>query len=238
MTFLQLVNRLITECGVSGGPLVTVASQTGSLGRCVNWVGDAWNELQTLHDDWIWMRSSNILGAGVSFVPLAGLPTCTLGIGAGQVGVATDSFGKWDRTTFRDYPTSVGVSSEIFLDCIDFDVWRNDYMLGAMRTVQTRPTVIAIGPDQSLNVGPPSNGLYTVTGDYYMAPTLMALDADVPLGLPLRFHLLIVYMAMLKYAGYESAMDVYQRAIAETNRLMAPLEAARLPMMSFSGALA
>ncbi len=237
MNYLAIVNRGITECGVSGGPIATTAGQVGSIQRVINWIGDAWTEIQTEHDDWIWMRSSNILGAGASFVPLAGIPSCPLGTGPGTVGIAVDSFGKWDRETFRCYTTTVGFINEIFLDEIPYDVWRDAYMLGAMRTVQTRPVAIAVGPDQSLNVGPPSNGLYTVTGDYFVAPSVMSLDTDVPIGLPLRFHMLIVYKAMMKYAGYESAQEVYARGSMEYNLMFAQLEAVRMPMISFAGAL-
>lgn len=237
MNFLQICNRLIGECGVSGGPLITTSGQVGSLGRIVNWVGDSWTEIQTEHDDWNWMRSSSILGSGASFVTLAGVATYPLGTSSGQVGIAVDSFGKWDVETFRCYTTSVGTSSELFLDDIPFDTWRDAYMFGAMRSVQTRPVAIAIGPDQSVNLGPPSNGLYTITGDYFLAPSVMSNDTDVPTGIPLRFQMLIVYKAMMKYAGYESAPEVYARGSSEYNLMFAQLEAARLPQISFAGAL-
>lgn len=237
MNRLSLINKLIAECGVSGGPLTTAIGVTGEPLRMAQWIDDAWNDVQTEHDDWDWMRSSNILGGGVSFVPTAAQYTIPLGTGLGQVGVAVDSFGKWDLETARCYVTSVGVSSELIIDEIPFDVWRDDYMFGAMREVQTRPVSIAAGPDQSLNVGPPSNGLYTITSDYFTAPAVMVADTDVPTGLPARFHLLIVYGAMMKYAGYESAPEVYSRASQEYNRMFAELEAVRLPRMGFAGAL-
>lgn len=237
MNFLQLVNRGITECGVSGGPLSTTAGQTGSLARMVNWIGDSFNEIQTEHDDWDWMRSSNLLGAGASFVTVAGQASYQLGTSAGQVGIAVDSFGKWDRDTFRCYTTTVGTNDEQFLDDMPFDYWRDVYMLGANRSVQTRPVVVAVGPDQSVNVGPPSNGLYTVTADYFVAPSVMTADTDVPTGLPLRYHMLIVYKTMTKYAGYESAPEVFSRGSSEYNLMLNQLEAARLPQIAFAGSL-
>ena len=238
MNFLQLCQRAVTECGVSG-TLTTTAGQSGSLARIVNWIGDAWNEIQTDHDDWDWMRSSNLLGGGVSFAPAAGQYNTPLGTATGQLGVAWADFGKWDTETFRCFTTAnTTPTDETFLDEIPFDSWRNSYMLGAQRQVQTRPVVIAIGPDQSLNLGPPPNGLYTITGDYFRAPTLMVNDTDTPQWLPARFQMLIVYKAMLKYAGYEAAAEVFERATMEWNRLYARLEALRLPEASFAGALA
>ncbi len=243
MNFLQLCQRAAVECGVSSTvaittALPTVAGANGSLGRIVNWVNDAWTDIQMDHDDWGWMRSSNILGQGIAFQTVAGQPSYPLGLGAGTVGVDVDSFGKWDRETFRAFTTSVGFLNETFLDEIPFDRWRNSYMLGATRTVQTRPVAIAVGPNQSLNLGPPPNGLYTVTGDYFMAPSEMGADADVPLGLPTRFHMLIVYRTMIKYGGYESAPEVYNRGTEENAGMYAQLQAVRAPRISFGGSLA
>lgn len=237
MDRLALVNSAIVNCGVSGGPLTSTAGLTGSLARVAGWIDDSWNELQTIHDDWDWMRSSNLLGLGASFVPTAGQYTVPLGILAGQVGIAVDSFGKWDRETFRCYTTASGTSNEQFLDDIPFDAWRNSYMLGAMRSVQTRPVAVAVGPDQSVNLGPPSNGLYTITADFWIAPTVMSSDTNSPTGLPLRYHMLIVYKTMQKYAYYESAPEVLSRADKEYVPLFAKLEDARLPQIAFAGAL-
>jgi hypothetical protein len=237
MNKLELVNAAIMECGVSGGPIVTTLGQTGSIARIISWVGTAWNEIQTEHDDWDWMRSSNILGSGASFVPVAGAFTATLGTGPGTVGITEDTFGKWDRETFRNFTTTVGTQDELFLDEIPYDSWRDSYMYGAMRAVQTRPVAVAVGPNQSVCFGPPSNGLYTITGDYWVAPSAMATDVSTPTGLPLRYHMLIVYKVMKKYAGYESAPEVLSRANDEYTPLFANLEAARLPAISFGGGL-
>jgi hypothetical protein len=225
---------------------------TGSVGRVVNWVNDAWNDIQCLHDDWDWMRSSNLLGAGVSFSTVSGQASYPLGLnvsdfggdfvgdfaGSGAVGVDPALFGKWDIDTFRCFTTAIGFLDEMWLDDIPFDAWRNYYMYGAQRNVKTRPVVIAVGPDQSLNLGPPPNGLYTITGDYFVAPTLMVNDTDIPVGLPARFQMLIVYRAMMKYGAYEAATEVSQRGSEENARVYAQLQAVRAPRFSFGSALA
>ena len=184
------------------------------------------------------MRSSNLLGAGMSFTTVAGQASYPLGVGAGTCGITASAFGKWDRESFRNYTTSAGVSNEMFLDEISFDTWRDAYMLGAMRGVQTRPVAIAIGPDESICLGPPPNALYTITGDYFAAPSAMSADVDVPALLPAKFHMLIVYKAMTKYAGYESAPEVFDRGSQGWSTLLAQLEAIKSPRMSFGGALA
>jgi len=243
MNFLALCQQTCVESGVASSvaiqtALPTVVGATGSLGRIVGWVSDAWNDLQCDHDDWDWMLSSVLLGGGVAFQTVAGQAPYPLGTGAGTVGVAVDSFGKWDRETPRCYPTASGFTGEIFLDEVSFDEWRDGMMLGAMRNVQTRPVAFAVGPDQSLCLGPPPNALYTITADYFMAPQALAADTDVPLGLPTRFQHLIIYTAMKKAAGYESAPELYQRASEEYAPMYAQLMAVRAKRMTFGGALA
>jgi hypothetical protein len=243
MNYLQLCQRACVECGVASGQAIqsalpTVVGATGSLGRVCGWISDAWTDVQMAFDDWDWMRSSNLLGAGVTVQTIAGQASYPLGTGAGTVGVAVDSFGKWDRETFRCFATATGFQGEGYIDEVPFDAWRDSYMLGAMRSVQTRPIVVAVGPDQSLCLGPPPNGLYTVTADYFVAPSEMVADSDVPIGLPTRFHMLVIYYAMQKYAGYESAAEVMQRGTSESTRMYAQLIAARGPRMSFGGSLA
>jgi hypothetical protein len=243
VNLLAICQRTAVECGVASGSAIqtalsTVVGATGSLGRVVGWVQDAWTDVQMDHDDWSWMRSSVLLGGGATVPTIAGQASYPLGTGAGTVGVAVDAFGKWDRETFRCFPTAVGFQGEDYLDEVPFDTWRDGYMFGAQRSVKTRPVVVAVGPDQSLNLGPPPNGLYTVTADYFVAPSEMVADTDVPVGLPTRFHMLIVYYAMQKYAGYESAPEVMQRGASESTRMLAQLMAVRAPRLTFGGALA
>jgi hypothetical protein len=242
MNYLALCQRAAVECGVASDKAITTAlptvvGATGSLGRVVGWVSDALSDILMGLDDWTFMRSSVLLGGGVTFATVAGQASYPLGVGAGKVGVAADNFGKWDRETFRCYPTSVGVAGEMYLDDIPYDDWRDYWMLGANRSVQTRPIVAAVGSDQSLCLGPPPNELYTIEADYFVAPVNMVLDADIPFGLPTRFHMLVVYKAMQSYAGYESAPEVLQRGTQQYATMYAQLLAARAPRMSWGGSL-
>ena len=198
---------------------------------------------------WDWMRASNILRlsttaplgsptAGIQFATVAGQASYPLGTGAGTVGVLPDDFSEWDETTFRNYTTTVGFTDEIPMGIISFDRWRDGYMMNASRNAPTRPTVVAIGPDKSVNVGPPSNGLYTVTGDYFVAPVTMTDDTDTPTGLPTRYHMIIVYRTMIKYGGYAAAPEVYQRGTDENAGMFAQLQTQYAPRFRVAGALA
>lgn len=244
-TFLLLCQRTAVECGVASDSAIlsvlpSVVGATGSLGRVVNWVNDAWTDLQMDRDDWEWMRSSVVLGAGAQFPTVDGQASYALGTDTGQVGIEVEAFGKWadERGAFRCYPTGVGIRGEQELAVKSYEVWRRGYMLGTNRLSKTRPGIVAIGPDQSVCLGPPPLAGYTITADYFIAPTLMVANDDRPYGLPSRFQMLIVYKAMEKYGGYESAPEVKQRGMEEGATMYAQLIRAREERPYFAGALA
>jgi hypothetical protein len=243
MTYLELARRAAIECGVASSTAIqtalpTVAGTTGSLGRICNWVNDALSDILMDCDQFDFLRSSHLAGGGISFATVAGQSRYPLGTGAGTVGVTDTAFGRWDEATFRCQPTAVGFRGEAMLDVIPFDAWRDGYMYGAMQSVQTRPAVVAIGPDLSLCLGPPPNGDYTITGDYWLAPVSMVTDTDTPTGLPERFHMLICYRVLMKYGQYEAAQEVYARGKEEGDGMYAQLMALRAPRMGWGGALA
>lgn len=240
MNYLELCQALIRECGISGlSSFSTTAGAVGEGARVTSWIAQAWNEIQTQHEDWGFLKSSYLNGAGAVFQTVNNVLVYPLGTGSGTVGVASDSFGKWDEMTLRNFTTSVSdKSDEIFLDYISYDDWRDAYMYGALRTVRTRPVAFAVAPDKSICLGPPSDGLYTVEADYWVAPQQFSIDGDVPQGLQTKYHMLIVYRAMMKYAGYESAPEVDARASREYGPLYRDLESTWAPRVLDGGALA
>lgn len=309
MTFLQGVNRLKSECGVTGDDLTAVTSQTGEYARLVNWYNSAWEDIQNMREDWEWMRTT------ATFPTVAGQPTYT----TAQIGL-TD-FGNWANDTFRNYAnptvtitiaspgvitlaannlavndtvtlytdgalptgltagtavyvktiltadtftvsataggtviattgtqsgthtmtsnnttTFVGFASEIFMPYYKYDQWRDGYEYGALRQVQTRPTLMTVTPSKGIGLGPFPAAGYTVVGDYYKIATQLSLAADVP-ALPVQFQMAIVYRAMMSYGAYESASEVYQRGEVEFNKMIRRLISRELPGVSVGSAL-
>lgn len=225
MNRLQLVQRLHLECGVSGARPATTINQSGEFGRLVAWIDAAWMDIQSAHQDWQWLRAS------CSFATVEGRSTYT----AAQCGV-TD-LGMWVRDSFRVYNTTAGINSEIPLGFIDYEDWRNTYLLGANRSTYSQPREITIAPDKSLGFGPITAAGHTILGDYYRAPSEMAADADTP-ALPSQFHLAIVYRAMMHYGAFEAAPEVYQRGEKWYKTMLKRMELDRLPGLTFAGALA
>ncbi len=237
VTRLEICQRIVLEAAMSG-TLSTTLSQTGMMLRAVTWCDQAWNDIQTKFDDWGFMRSSRLNGGGASFTTVAGTYRYPLGTGAGTVGVLAANFARWDELTFRTYLTSAGVGSEMDLPIINFDAWRDGYMMGAQQDVRTRPVVGAIAPDMTVCLGPPPIVGYTVEGDYFVAPQIFSADADVPTGLPARFHMLIVWVAIKDYAFYMAAPEVLQRAREGYRDLMYPLTHTYRPRVREGAALA
>lgn len=224
MNFLAIVNRVRTNCGVSGPALTTVVGQSGESLNIINWTNEAWMDIQTQREDWEWMRKT------ATFPTVTGQPLYTIA----QIGL-TD-FGAWARDTFRNYDSTVGTNSEIFMEYLDYDAWRDSYQFGALRQTQTRPLVMTIAPDKSIGLGPfPISG-YTILGDYYSVPTEMSADTDIP-ALPPRFHLAIIYRAMMAYGSYENAPEVYTRGANEFDRWMKRIYANQMPEILVPGAL-
>lgn len=135
-----------------------------------------------------------------------GTPITTSGTQSGQVSMTSNN-----TTTFG------GFRSEIFMDDLSYDVWRDAYEYGALRTIKTRPLSIAITPDKGLAVGPfPIDG-YTIVGDYYSAPVRLVVETDTPI-LPEKFHYAIVYRAMISAGLFESAQEIVQRGESESDK--------------------
>ena len=171
--------------------------------------------------------------ASASFVTVAGQATYT----PVQCGVTAGTFGQWLRDTFRSYTTATGITSESPLGYMAYAGWRDVYELGAQRNTRAQPTVISITPAKSIALGPYPSAGYTITGDYYTAPVVLALDADTPL-LPAQFHMAIVWKACMSYGAFEAAQEVYQRGELEFNKLKRRLERDRLTETEMAGPLA
>lgn len=235
-TFLQLVQRLVTEGGMTGGANggpSTAQNQVGEFGRAVNWINDAWMEIQNMHQDWDWMRSSATVPTVTN---QANYPTSQFYNINGVQGL-TD-FGKWDLITGRNYVTSEGLMSEVFMDYITYDQWRDLYYYGALRFTQSRPIVWSILPtDHSIVLGPVPLVGYTFEADYFRVPSMLINDTDIPI-LPPQWHRAILYKALTYYGEYEENDGVIDRNQKKFNKIMRQAMVDRLPQVLFGATLA
>lgn len=222
MNYLQLVNTARVECGVSGPALTTVQGLTpgGESARMANWVNQAWMDVQTAKEDWQWLREPvqfNLVTQQQEYTPA-------------QAGVGS-TFGNWKRDSFRCSSVGQNYADEQLLNYMDYTTFRNLYQYGNMRTTYARPVVVSIapgGPDKNLAFGSIPDQPYVITAEYYKKPVELEADADEP-QIPSRFHMIIVYRAMMYYGGYEAAPEVFARGEQEFKRLMNRLDIDQLP---------
>jgi hypothetical protein len=214
MNFLQLVNQLRVECGVSGPALATVSGQTvgSENARMVTWIQSAWNDIQTSEEDWLFLRQDfqfNTVTQQQIYTPV-------------QAGLTVATFGNWKRDSFRCSSVGQSYRDEQLMNYMDWTTFRNLYIYSNMRTTYSRPVVVTIDPHKNLGFGPIPDIPYVIVGEYYTQPIDLVVDADVP-AIPSRFHMMIVYRAMMYYAGYEAAPEVMSRGEYEYKRLSSRL---------------
>jgi hypothetical protein len=164
-------------------------------------------------DDWLWMRT------GFTLPTVSGTAVYT----ASDASIT--NLRKWNLDSMKIYTTSTADENELFF--IEYEDFRSIYMLGQIAS--GKPAYFTVLPDLSIRVYPTPDAVYTIYGDYHRSAAEMAADADTPTGLPTESHLAIVYRAMMKYARYEAAGEIYEDANAEYRRLVSQLERRQLP---------
>lgn len=220
MNFVDLVEDLRVECGVSGSQIMSVQNLNGELGRLKKWIADAWDEIQTSREDWKFLRTNftfNTVASTQSYTPaVANAP----------------NFADWKQDSLWIYSVALGLSDQQPLAKMEWDWFRDMYVRGP-QTPQ-RPMCYTIDPDNALWFGSTPDGVYNITGEYWTTAIRLSADADIP-AMPARFHRLIVYEAMKKYAGFEAATEVYQRGTTEGSILRTRLEIDQLPPVRVQG---
>lgn len=225
MNFLELCSRLGTESGVSGS-ISTVTGVTGEWSRIVNWIQQAWVEIQEENPEWNWMRKP------VSFDTIANQSTYT----PTSAPISLTDFASWREDSFRIYLTSAGVGTEWLLPFRDYNSFRDYWLLSSRKITYARPTEITVAPNKDLILGLAPDSIYTVSGEYYKQPVILSADADTP-DMPSRFHMAIVYRAMMFYGGYESASDAYSRGESQYKAMMNNIRYDQMPSITRGGSL-
>ena len=193
-TFLQLCQRVRQECGVAGDGPSTVLNQVGVLKKIVDRTARAWVDIQSSRPYWKFMRNQT------TFLTVVGQRTYNV---VTDLGIST--LDKFDRQNTYLYLTST--EDEKMLEWVPYDKFRTQY-----RTYPSeRPTVITEGPGRNLQFNTTPDEIYTVTYDYWMTPELLAANTDVP-SIPEHFQDVIVWRAVMMFAGNEGATDLFAYA--------------------------
>jgi hypothetical protein len=214
VNFLELCQTLRREAGVSGIGPSSVVDQSGEYRRLVEWVKAAWTEIQLLRSDWRFMWAQG------AFNTAAGVADYT----QGDMAVEADYF------DLGSFVLTDALGQKRTLRYVPYQTWKASIAAGA--PANNTPTMVTDLPNESVRLTVTPDAIYPVTFDYYRAPQTLALNADEP-WLPERYHMLIVYKAMMYYAGYESAAEVMGDANLRWNPLFDALETTQLPKIGF-----
>ena len=213
MTFLELVQRLHSEAGMSGATPTTVTATTGEASRAASWIASAYQDIQNMRPDW------NFLSEDFSFSTVAGTQTYT------PATAGATFFSSWVTDDIRVYLTT---DDEQYLYYEPWDAFKYLYLFGSSRTLQQRPSVVSVNTDNSIFLWPIPDATYTINGMYRQEPKSLTVAGDEPV-FPVEFHIAIVWRALMYYAGYEGANGVYAHARSEFDRVLNRFEVNQLP---------
>jgi hypothetical protein len=218
-TFLQLVQALRREVGAAGSGPTTVVGQTGEYDRLVHYIADADEEIQQELGTWLFMVKSFSLNT---------VPSQSAYSGADFLTPATD-VREWRLRSIKSYLLSGGVGGQWYLDRVDYEVWDAAFNTGTPSP--SAPSYWTTSATGQLLLGPAPNAVYRITGEYYRTPTTLTADADVP-SYPAEFHMLPVYLAMMKYGRYTGAVEVFQDGQRLYNKLKNRMERTQKPQFN------
>ena len=233
MTYLEMVQRLVSELGVElpgkitsvlTTPATSYGGTTEFINKCVKWIAQAWVEIQEDQTDWNFMRNMGI------FDLIEGQAQYDIIL---QVGME-------DYDGIRPFVAPVQ-SRYIWLV--------NDTVTPMLRThVYYVPPELFFGYFDRLETTPGQSYRYTfksngcVLLDPAPGPTAgklefryqrlvqeLAQDTDTPTGLPTKYHMAIVYRAMEYYSGFDEAQPQYGRALKLGKRMMNKMYIELLP---------
>jgi len=220
MTLLELCQTLRSEAGIAGNGPITTAGQTGELGRVVNWIKQAYQDVQDKNTSWNFMRKNYAFNTVIgtqnydsSYVP---------------------DLSNWKPYSNRLYLNTA--QNEWFLQFVPWEEFRDYRGFGSSRTQTGRPIECTINPAKELVLWPIPDNAYTIVGEYFRTPHVMVADTDTPI-FP-RFQMCIVFNALMRYASYVNEPGVYAYAQKEYGKTISSLENDQLEQIKFAGPLA
>jgi len=217
MTFLEMCQALRQESGISGvGPTTTVG-QTGQSAKIVTWIIDAWTDFQSARPDWKFMW------AQFEFDTTAAKRDYSEG------DVSISDLELWDFKSFLLYEAAKGLTDQNAIEFTPYRDFRPELVPRMTTRADARPVEFTQLPDGKLRFEPAPDDVYTINGDYKRDLQTFSDNADTPTGLPVRFHKMIVWYALAKYAAHENAPEALTRSQMELEHWEPLLEMDQLP---------
>lgn len=185
MNRLELVRRLVYESGTSSLAVGTTINQRGDALNFVNWIDDAWLEIQGLHN-WpsLWEDAPVTIAAGASSV-------------AGSLG----------------HKRYVKDSMRLDGGWLTYKPW-DEFRLAFPSVSTGNPTTWTVRPDRSLAFNAIVDADTTVQVERFKMPGRFTKDTDTP-ALFEEHHMMVVWRGLMLYGGFDEAGVAYKRGASE-----------------------
>lgn len=201
-SFLEVCQMSRQECGMGGAGPTNTTGQTGAMATVVQRTSQAWIDIQKSKPYWKFLRAKFTMPLEIDVQEY----TVSGTLGAGGYGLTTVD--KWDKQSCWIYLTSTADERRlIYLPYQDFRAQFRTYPAG-------RPKFWTEGPDGTILYDKTPDAAYTITKDYWMTPERLVNATDIP-ACPEQFHDLIAWKSVMKFAGSESAVELFNYAKSE-----------------------
>jgi hypothetical protein len=245
VTFLELVQSLAVETGnelqvnitdVTETPAANYGSTTEHINRMIRWIKQAWIDIQSdqIKPSWRFMVTDDTMNLSVGQTIYDIRQSIETDVGVDQY----DGIEPWVAPMDRRYVWAVNGNTDPLTKqkCYymvpehffgDRDRYNND---------QGQPYVYSFKPDGCIVVDPaPSETGWYLEFEYRLREQTLSANTDTPTGLPNKFHMLIVYQAMLDNGAFDESPMQYQRANRKYRLMMNKLRLEQLGDYSMPG---
>lgn len=195
--------RVKVESGRSGAPITSLTTLAGDDARILNWTRDAWDELQRRPHRWAWMRRE-----------LSG--PCVIGQRAylaEEIDLEATDFDEWFPPAEPDYEVT---ADGMPLRWLPWEKFRAAFELRAHEPGPVQ--YYSFAPDKRLYLGPTPADARLIRASYYKRATELVEAEDEP-DMPSKFHIILVWRALMELASFDAAPEVYSRALVNFNNV-------------------
>jgi len=184
-TYLKLVQKAVRKSGASVDVPTTIVGATGITEMFVEWVQDAWKDIQLEHMGWNWRVVRD--------------DTLAITAGTDEYAMPAD-LESFDNRTLSIY---IDPADESPLHFVNYHVWRNTMDKQSPAT-PARPQRFTITPDDKIAIFPPPDVGYTLRMDGFRVLQLLDVENnnDIPAYLRPEYHDGIMWRAVMYYAQH------------------------------------
>lgn len=215
MNFLDLCKKTALKADLTSG-LTTTQNQVGILAKIVDWVIDAYDEIQGSEKWWTFQT-----GRGTASM-ITGISNYD-----GTTFLPNDFDFMWKDTIY--YNVVGGFAGKI--NIISWDDYTETYLYSDLGT--QRPTMMAFDPTGKVYFNSIPDDNYEIKFDYQRKQQHFTENLDIPI-LPSDYHDLIWRLALIKYGEHYGANEVTIPAQDYFEDRMQTMRNRYLPSIKFS----